>query len=145
MKKNNIRVKIWVWLSLFTLVILCGIWFIQLLSLGIYYEWNKKSEIEEIAEEVKEAYGTENYGEELDKISFDRDVCIELITNNNTFYSTDSASRGCLNNNSSEVNNYKLEFMLSGKTSTLYKIINPRFENKTIVYGNKIDDGVYIK
>ncbi len=143
MKKNNIRVKIWVWLSLFTLVILCGIWFIQLLSLGIYYEWNKKSEIEEIAEEVKEAYGTENYGEELDRISFDRDVCIELITNNNTFYSTDSASRGCLNNNSSEVNNYKLEFMLSGKTSTLYKIINPRFENKTIVYGNKIDDGVY--
>ena len=143
MKKNSLKTKVWLYLSLFALVILAGIWFLQILSLGVYYEWSKKSEIKDIANEVFNAYSTANYSDVLDGLAFNQDVCIEITENNNIFYSTDSKSRGCLANNSEEINNYKLKFMLSGQSSIIYKVINPKFKNKTLVYGLRLNDGVY--
>lgn len=142
MKKNSLKNKIWIYLSIFTITILIGILFLQLFSLNIYYEWSKNSEIKEIANKVSSAYNLKNYNDVLDELSFEKDVCIEITENNNISYSTDSISRGCLINNR-EINNKKLEFMLSNKKSITYKIINSRFDNKTLLYGLKIDNGVY--
>lgn len=143
MKRNSLKTKIWLYLSVFSLVILAGIWFLQILSLDIYYEWNKKSEIKGIANKVLNAYNNGNYGDVLDSLAFKEDICIEITENNNISYSTDSISRGCLINNSKEINNYKLKFMLSGDSSITYRVINPKFENKTLIYGLKIDEGIY--
>lgn len=143
MKKNSLKSKVWIYLSLFTLVILGGIWFLQILSLDIYYEWSKKSEIKSIANKVSNAYKTNNYSDVLDNLAFKEDICIEIIENQDISYSTDSISRGCLVNSSNEIKKYKLEFMLSNKKSIIYKVINPKFDNKTLVYGLKIDDGIY--
>lgn len=143
MKRNSLKTKIWLYLSIFSLVILAGIWFLQILSLDIYYEWNKKSEIKGIANKVLNAYNNGNYSDVLDSLAFKEDICIEITENNNISYSTDSISRGCLINNSKEINNYKLKFMLSGDPSITYRVVNPKFENKTLIYGLKIDEGIY--
>lgn len=143
MKRNSLKTKIWFYLSIFSLVILAGIWFLQILSLDIYYEWNKKSEIKGIANKVLNAYNDGNYSDVLDSLAFKEDICIEITENNNISYSTDSISRGCLINNSKEINNYKLKFMLSDQSSITYRVVNPKFENKTLIYGLKIDDGIY--
>lgn len=142
MKKNSLKTKVWLYLSLFALIILAGIWFLQILSLDIYYEWSKKSEIKGIANKVLKAYETDDT-DILDGLAFEEDICIEITENNSISYSTDSISRGCLVNNSNEINKYKLEFMLSGKDSITYKVINPKFDNKTLVYGVKINNGTY--
>lgn len=143
MKKNSLKRKVWIMLLVFAVAILVGIWFLQILSLDIYYEFSKKSEIKGIANEVSKAYQSGDYSNVLDEISFEKDVCIEISVDNNTFYSTDSASRGCLINSSKEVNQYKLNFMLSNKDNITYRVINPKFSNKTLIYGTKIEDGVY--
>ena len=143
MKRNSLKTKIWLYLAIFALVILGGIWSIQILSLDIYYEWSKKGEIKTIANKVLEAYKTGNYNDVLDKLSYKNDICIEITENNNISYSTDSISRGCLVNNSREINDYKLKFMLSDKNSVIYRVINPKFDNKTLVYGLKIDNDIY--
>ena len=142
MKRSKLKNKAWFYLLIFAIVIICGIWFLQIFSLGIYYELSKKSEIKDIASTVSKTYTSGDYDDELNKISFDKDVCIEITQDNNITYSTDSATRGCLIN-SREINNYKLEFMLSGEKSVTYKIINPNFKNKTLIYGVKIEDGTY--
>lgn len=143
MKKNSLKSKVLLYLSIFTLVILGGIWFLQILSLDMYYEWNKKSEIKGIANKVLSAYNNGNYSDVLDSLAFKEDICIEITEDNNISYSTDSISRGCLINNSKEINNYKLKFMLSGDESIIYRVINPKFDNKTLIYGLKIDNGKY--
>lgn len=143
MKKNSLKTKVWIYLSIFSLVILAGIWFLQILSLDTYYEWNKKSEIKGIANKVLNAYNNGNYSDVLDSLAFKEDICIEITENNNISYSTDSISRGCLINSSKEINNYKLKFMLSNQSSITYRVVNPKFENKTLIYGLKIDDGIY--
>lgn len=33
--------------------------------------------------------------------------------------------------------------MLSNQKSIMYKVVNPKFDNKTLIYGLKIDDGVF--
>lgn len=143
MKKNSLKAKIWIYLSIFSFVILAGIWFLQILSLGAYYELSKNLEIKSVAKKVLNAYQNNNL-DVLDSLAFENDMCIEITENKNIYYSTDSISRGCLVNNSNEVNNYKLEFMLSKKDSITYKVINPKFKNKTLVYGTKVDDGVFV-
>lgn len=143
MKKNSLKNKVWIYLSVFTISILVGILFLQLFSLNIYYEWSKISEIEKIANKVSNAYNSNNYNDILDELSFENDVCIEITEHNNIYYYTDSVSRGCLVNNSREINNKKLEFMLSDKYSITYRIINSKFDNKTLIYGLKLDDDVY--
>ncbi|MBQ9072202.1 MAG: HAMP domain-containing histidine kinase [Bacilli bacterium] len=143
MKKNSLKNKVWFYLLIFAVVIICGIWFLQILSLDVYYEFSKKNEMKDIANSVSESYNQKNYEEVLNRLSFEKDICIEITENNNISYSTDSISRGCLVSNSREINDYKLKFMLSDKTSVTYRVINPDFKNKTLIYGLKIDDGVY--
>jgi len=139
MKKSKLKNKVWIYLLIFAICIICGIWFLQILSLDFYYELSKKSEIKEIADIVFEAYKSENYNNVLNRLSFEKDICIEITENNNISYSTDSISRGCLVSNSRKINNYKLKFMLSDKKNITYKVINPDFKNKTLIYGIRID------
>ena len=141
MKRSKLKNKVWFYLLIFAIVIICGIWFLQILSLDIYYELSKKSEIKDMANIISNIYTSGNY-EGLNKLSFEKDVCIEITENNSISYSTDSTTRGCLIN-SREINEYKLEFMLSGKKSITYRIIHPNFKNKTLIQGIKIKDGVY--
>lgn len=142
MKKSKLKNKVWFYLLIFAVVIICGIWFLQIFSLDLYYEVSKKGEIKDIAATVSKKYTSGDYEDELNKLSFEKDVCIEITHNSNISYSTDSTSRGCLIN-SREINEYKLEFMLSDKKSITYKVIHPNFKNKTLIYGIKIEDGTY--
>jgi len=143
MKKSSLKHKILFYLFIFTFVILGGLWILQVLSLGTYYELTKVSEIQKIASKVYSNYDSVNYKDVLDNLAFEDDVCIEITNKNNVYYSTDSASRGCLINNSTTINNFKLNFMKSNKTSSTYKSINPRFQNKTLIHGIKLDDDVF--
>ena len=143
MKKSSFKNKIWIYLCIFSLVILIGILLLQVLSSDFYYEYTKKGEIKEIAEAVSKVYKDEDYIEKLNELSFRKDVCIEITDKSTISYSTDSVSRGCLINNSREINEYKTNFMLSNDDSIMYKVINPAFKNKALLYGIKIDDDIY--
>ena len=143
MKKNSLKNKILFYLTIFTIAIIGGLWFLQILSLGTYYELTKTSTIEKIATEVYDSYNKENYKDILDSLAFEDDVCIEVTEKQNIYYSTDSASRGCLINNSKSINDFKLNFMKSNKATDIYNSINPRFHNKTLIYGIKLNSDMF--
>ena len=73
MKKSSLKTKIWVSLSVFATFMLLCIWLLQIVSLDVFYEWSKSNEIKGIANRVVSYY---NNQEKLDKLSFDKDVCI---------------------------------------------------------------------
>ena len=143
MKKNSLKHKLLFYLTIFTIVILGGLWFLQILSLGTYYELTRTSAIEKIANKVYDSYDDEDYKDILDSLAYEDDVCIEITNKHDIYYSTDSVSRGCLINNSSSINTFKLNFMKSNKSASTYKVINPKFQNKTLIRGIKIDDDVF--
>ena len=144
MKKNSLKQKVLFYLAIFTLVIIGGLWFLQVLSLGTYYEISKTSTIEKIAKKVHDSYDDKDYKDILDNLAFEDDVCIEITNKYNIYYSTDSASRGCLINNSEIINKFKLNFMKNNNNnSATYKVINPRFKNKTLIHGIKLDEDIF--
>jgi len=143
MKKSSLKHKILFYLAIFTVVIIGGLWVLQILSLGTYYELTKTSAIEKIANEVYNSYDDKNYKDILDNLAYKDDVCIEITNKHSIYYSTDSVSRGCLINNSESINRFKLNFMKSDNFSSTYKVINPKFKNKTIIHGIKLDEGVF--
>jgi len=143
MRKNSLKHKVLFYLAIFTFVIIGGLWFLQVLSLGTYYEISKTSTIEKIAKKVYDSYDDKDYKDILDNLAFEDDVCIEITNKYDIYYSTDSVSRGCLINNSESINKFKLNFMKSNNTLSTYKVINPRFKNKTLIHGIKLDKDVF--
>jgi len=143
MRKNSLKHKVLFYLAIFTFVIIGGLWFLQVLSLGTYYEISKTSTIEKIAKKVYDSYDDKDYKDILDNLAFEDDVCIEITNKYDIYYSTDSVSRGCLINNSESINKFKFNFMKSNNTLSTYKVINPRFKNKTLIHGIKLDKDVF--
>ena len=141
--KCTLKNKIWKSLIIFSIIILCFLWFFQVLFLNSYYEWVKTKDMTKILNKIKINYKVEGFTEILDNITFDQGVCIEIMDGNKNTYSSNSHSRGCLMKNPIELNNIKDEFIKSGKESKNYRIRNLKFKNKTLLGAIKLDKDLY--
>ena len=136
---GTLRNKIWVYLIIFSVAILSFLWFFQIIFLNSYYEWVKTNEIGEIANKIADSYETDEFEDTLTSIAYKENVCIELIYNNDEFYSSNTVNIGCVGQQSKDINylKYKKEIIQSNKEKKIYKLINSRFNNKIIMYGCK--------
>ena len=143
---GTLRNKIWVYLIIFSVAILSFLWFFQIIFLNSYYEWVKTNEIGEIANKIADSYETDEFEDTLTSIAYKENVCIELIYNNDEFYSSNTVNIGCVGQQSKDINylKYKKEIIQSNKEKKIYKLINSRFNNKIIMYGLKLDDNYYV-
>ena len=133
--KNNLRYKIFLYLTVFSLSILLCIWLFQVIFLGGYYKW--------YIETITTTYNEDNYEEILGNISYDRGVCIELIKNNKLVYISNLYNKGCMANIEGNYD-YKSDFIKNDNTSARYTLKNPKFNNKTLVLGLKINTNTHL-
>ncbi len=135
--KNSLKFKVWSYLIIFSVAILVFLWFFQIGSLKSYYESSVKKEITKIINKVKDNYKDEDY---LNKLSHESDICIELASDTSiTFMSV-----ACPNiMNDMNMKRYKGVFIDSGKEEQGYEFNNMRFNNKTLMYGIKLNDSTY--
>ena len=127
-------------MTVFSLIILGFLWLFQVVFLNQYYEYYKSKSLTKAAVEVNYSYENSGY-EDLNDIAHDYGVCIEIIKNRNTVYSSDLYNKGCSINNSSYV--YMNEFINSNLKTKTYVITNTRYGNKTLIYATSSDNGVY--
>lgn len=145
-------------------------WLFQVVFLNSYYEWYKKRDIETLVTQISKSYQPDTIESLLDNISYKNGVCIEIVTDGTTTYSSDHFNRGCMILNkldnipkkemeeeedkklvkpqrqeeNSEMLEFREEFMDSNKKKASTTLVNPRFHNQTLVYGLKLDTGVYV-
>lgn len=117
----------------------------QIVFLNSYYEWSKSEQMKNIVNDIVDEYDASDYESTMSQIAYETGVCIEVETNDLNIYSTNQFNRGCLTVTNHDMNNYdyKQDFKLSDSTTKAYKIINNQFNNKTIVYGIKLDTNTY--
>lgn len=139
MKSNSLKVNIWLYLILFTFFIILFLWFFQVVFIGSYYEYSKTKQIKRTAHQISLEGGIINQSK-LDTLSFQNDVCIEVVNNYSTIYSSNSFNKGCILENYE----YKTNFYMSLENSKTYRLINPRFDNKTLVYALKLDSNTFV-
>ena len=140
---NNLRNKIWKSLIIFSIIILCFLWFFQVLFLNSYYEWVKTKDMSKIVNKLKNNYQEEGFLDLLDDITFDKGVCIEIVDGNKNTYSSTSYSRGCINKNNFQIDDIKNDFINSNSEHKNYRIRNIKFKNKTLLSAIKLDDNLY--
>ena len=144
MKRNSLRFNIWLYFILFSLIILLSLWVIQVLCLDTYYEWKKNNTIKSVVNKVYDIYDKEDNNDDLDLLSFNKDVCIEIYNEEKLVYTSGNISHGCMPNNRDKENiNKKDIFINSNEDSIKYTVNNPFYDSKMLVYGIKLDNGDY--
>ncbi len=144
LKSKSLTVKIWLFLALFSIIIIAFLWFFQVIFIDTYYEWYKTNEINIMSKIVKANYNKDNFESLLDEIYYKRGVCIEIVSLDGLVYSTNNMNRSCLvEKNNPNITYYKTEFMLSNSNNITYKVVNDILKSETLVYGLKLDDNYY--
>ncbi|MBQ9318620.1 MAG: HAMP domain-containing histidine kinase [Bacilli bacterium] len=144
MKKNSLRFNIWLYFVLFSLIILVSLWIIQVLCLDKYYEWTKNKSVKMVVNKVIDLYDDEDRDDQLDLLSYNKDVCIEIFDDSEEIYTSGNISHGCLLNNHDKDNAKKRISFVNGDDDTIkYTIVNPFYESKILVYGIKLDNTHY--
>lgn len=129
--------NIWFYLIIFTFIILIFLWLFQVVFINSFYEYSKTKQIKETANQIIKNYDSLT-STSLENLSYKNDVCIEIVKNQMTIYSSNNF-QGCLTSDK-----YKQEFYISKLDKQTYKLVNPRFDNKTLVYAVRIEEGIYI-
>ncbi len=145
MKNKSLIVKIFLYLSVFSVLILIFIWVFQTLLLNNYYEYYKTNELSKTLNLIKKNYQKDNFFETLEQVAYNTDFCIEIVEDSNTIYSNIQNNKGCIDTSSNtKVIKRKLEFIASNKEYFKLKIINPAFDNMTLLYGVKLNNSNYV-
>lgn len=142
-KKNSLHLKIWEYFLLFSIFILGFLWIFQVLFLKQFYKLSKTKDIETVAKTIEKNKMSEDLASIIDQISFDRSVCVEVVNENaNTLYSSIFFGKGCITNKKDSLK-YKRDFIQSSEDSSTYDLINPMFDNHTLVKAIKLDSETY--
>ena len=138
-RSKSLIFKIFLYFSIFSLLTLFFVWVFQLVFLNNYYEYYKTNELKNTLEIIKKNYGKSNFNSILENVSYNTDFCVELSSNGETIYSNIQNNKGCLDTKNSKVIKRKVDFINSDKEEFKLKIINPRFNNMTLLYGIKLN------
>ena len=140
MKRNSILVKTLLYIVTFSCTILFILWFFQKVFLGYFYERFQIKKIDTLVSNILSDYNVDT----LEELSVENSVCIQVLSSDGN-YIYNSMYKGCLLNNSNNiVNTYKRIMYNSDKTIYKFKLINPKYKNKSILYGVRIDNDNYI-
>ena len=142
MKKNSLSIKIWKYLMLFSVLILLFLWLFQIGFLNTYYRKAKVKDIKQVANIIKNNQNYINLQKIIDNAAYNKGVCVEIInSNNDLIYSSDVMNRGCVTDKDNL--SYKDLFINSEKNSHTFQLVNPRFDNETLIYAIKLDNNLY--
>ena len=137
-KPNSLKINIWLFLTAFSIFILCFLWFFQIIFLGSYYKSYKTEELDKAAKELRENIKLNQ--QIIDEIARKRDICIEIYGNN--LYAATSSNKGCMEFGTK---NFKVKrnFINSGLLEQHYNLINSQYQNETLIYALKLDTDLY--
>lgn len=140
MRSNNkLKNKVWIYLVVFSVIILIFLWLFQVIFLNTYYEYNVSRQLNLLSKKILNTDSVYLVNE-LDDIAHDYGVCIELFSNNSLVYSSDSFNKGCLGTDNFTFYKYKNSFISGEVKEENYSMINPKFNNKTLIKAIKLDD-----
>ncbi len=140
-KKNSLVTNIWLFLTIFSVIILAFLWIFQILFLDSYYKSYKKHELDNAAQELIKDYNSNNLNS-MDSIAMNNDICIEVFDEENEKYKATYFNQGCIEFGNKNFA-LKKDFIKSGLEQKSYNLINNQFDNNTLMYALKLDTNTY--
>ena len=137
-KSKGISANIWLYLGVFSILILVMLWFFQIIFLKLHYEASVKHNLNATVREIQK-YNRNDLVSNIDSIAYKNDVCIEVISKNSSISYSGIKSSGC--NTSGEIYyKFKNDFIDDNLNKSSFEFTNSKYNNKTIVKAVKIDN-----
>ena len=139
MKHNNsLKFKIWIYLIVFSIIILGFLWFFQVISFKTYYEFSTKQRIDSVLIKIMNNYKKDDYNEYLDDVAFKNNLCIEIYDGlSRKYYSITCNARTV------ELTKLKKDFIENKMKSQGYEFTDQNTDNKNLLYGLRLEDNTY--
>ncbi len=141
MKNKSLRLNIFIYLFIFSILILSFLWLFQVIFLDSYYKYKKTNEVERTVKNIINKYDSNNLYELLDNISYTKGMCIEAIKSNENIYFTNNFNNVCKNQGIDKLK--VLQYMNSNFEVGNYANISENDE-KNIIYAMKLSDDIYV-
>lgn len=140
-KRNSLNKHIWVFLILFSVLILTFLWIFQIAFLNTYYKNYKINELNTAAREIKKDFKANNLNS-LSEIALNNSVCIEIYGETPDSYDGKYFNQGCIEFGNTDFK-VKKDFIDSNQTQKKYTLINNQYKNDTLVYALKLNEQTY--
>lgn len=143
MKKNSLHIKIWQYFLIFSLLILGFLWVFQVLFLNQFYRISKTKDIASVANTIEQYKNNEDITNIIDRAAMNKSVCVEIVNEKaSTLYSSMYFGKGCVSSKQESLS-YKEDFIKSNKYRQTYELINPMFDNRTLIQAVRLDSETY--
>lgn len=131
LKQHSLGFKLWMYFLLFSAIILCILWLLQIVFLNSFYQDMKQNEMTRMADEITSSYGDEDFKDTIDRLAVHNSALVFLTdTDGNIIYMSDEHSRG--------ENKFDFDF---GKNSEILFRPLPEDYNEFLYLLNKSEDG----
>lgn len=143
LKTRSLRANLLIYFLIFSALILGFLYFFQILFLNTYYKINQSNNLDSTIKTIENNYEKENASDIFNEIALNNEVCIQIIKNGKLVYYSDYYKH-CVSSNNNVLNSIEKTFINSTKENFKFEFINTRYNNKSLVYGKKIDDSLYV-
>ena len=138
-KKNSLGVKTFSYLITFSIAILLLLYMFQIVFLKIFYERYQINNLKSVANRIITSPETVSF----EQLAYENEMCIQIY-NDNKVTSYNVLNKDCLlNSNDKSVIKVKNKILTSSKNSII-RVINPKYDSKSIIYGIHYSDDIYI-
>ena len=138
MRKSSLGVRTFLGLSIFIVVILLLLWFVQIKFLSVFYEKYQIDKIETIVNKIKSTDDIDSL--DLEKDAFENDVCIQVY-DQEYVASYNIRNIGCIiANNNKETQKLKAKALAENN----YLVLTGPRKEKTLLYAVRLDENRYV-
>ena len=138
-KKNSLGIKTFSYLITFSIAILLLLYMFQIVFLKIFYERYQINNLKSVANRIITSPETVSF----EQLAYENEMCIQIY-NDNKVTSYNVLNKDCLlNSNDKSVIKVKNKILTSSKNSII-RVINPKYDSKSIIYGIHYSDDIYI-
>lgn len=143
LKTRSLRVNLLIYFLIFSSIILGFLYVFQIVFFNTYYKINQTNTLEQTVESIEKNIKKDNSDVLFNELSLNNEVCIQIVSNEKLVFYSDNYKH-CAGKDNRALSIIANSFINSKKKYLKLEFINSTYNNKSLVYGKKLDNDTYV-
>ena len=143
LKTRSLRANLLIYFLIFSAIILGFLYFFQIVFYNTYYKINQTNALEQTVNSIEKNIDKENADIIFNELSLNNEVCIQIVKDEELIYYSDNYKH-CAGKDNNALTVITNSFLNSDKKYLKVEFVNNRYNNKSLVYGKKLKNDIYV-
>ena len=143
LKTRSLRANLLIYFLIFSAIILGFLYFFQIVFFNTYYKINQTNALEQTVNSIEKNIDKENADIIFNELSLNNEVCIQIVKDEELIYYSDNYKH-CAGKDNNALTVITNSFLNSDKKYLKVEFVNNRYNNKSLVYGKKLKNDIYV-